>query len=138
MKNRKDMSGMTLNWKRIGLSLGISVLVTLTLTVAVAAMVDREMMNRSWMNYLAALILVLSAFTGSLTAGGGAERWIGQAVVGAAYWLILLAINALAYEGNLSGAGATALAILGGSGAAMLLGRGGKRRSHSRRRYRNR
>lgn len=138
MRSRKDMNGMNLDWKRVGLGLGVSVLVMLTMTAAGAALVDREMIDRGWMNYLAALILVVSSFAGALTVGVRAERWLAGLVSGGGFWLFLLAVNALGFDGDLRGAGATALAILGGSGAAMLLGRGGKRRSSTRRKYRNR
>lgn len=138
MKTKKDWNFGELDWRRLGLSLGISVLGMLALTALCAWLMDRETVSRDWENYLAALILLLSGFAGALTARSREDRWKGPLVVAGGFWLVLLTINALLFGGDLSGAGATALAILGGSGAGMLLGGGGKRRSGSRRKYRRR
>lgn len=138
MKTSKEWNAGNLDWKRLALSLGISVLAMLTLTAAGAWLMDRETVDRSWMNYLAALVLLVSAFLGAMTAKSREDRWKGPAIAGAGLWLVLLAINALCCGGDLSGAGATALAILGGTGAATLLGGGGKRRSGSRQKRRHR
>lgn len=138
MNAGKEWNAGNLDWKRLALSLGISVLAMLTLTAAGAWLMDREAVDRSWMNYLAAAVLVASAFLGAMTAKDQEDRWKGPAIVGAGLWLVLLTINALCYDGDLSGAGAAALAILGGCGAAVLLGGGGKRRDRSRRKRRHR
>lgn len=138
MKNNHDWNLDAADWKRLALSLGISVIALLAMTGLAAWLMDGEMVARSWGNYLAALILVSSSLIGGLTARGRDNPWIGPGLVGGGLWLTLLAINAICYGGDLSGALATALAVLGGCGASILLGRGGKRRSHSRRKYRHR
>lgn len=138
MPKRREMNTGIFRWKRIGLGVGVGVLTLLSLTAAGAALMDGEIVSLEWMNYLAVAILLLSSFVGALTARSGENRWAGPLTAGAAMWLFLLTVNALGYEGNLSGAGVTALAILGGAGSASLLGRTGRRRSGARRKYRHR
>lgn len=138
MKTNQDWNLDALDWKRIGLSLGVGVIMMLAMTGLAAWLMDGELVARAWGRYLAALILVSSSLIGALTARGRDNPWIGPAAVGAGLWLILLAINAICYGGDLSGALPTALAILGGCGAGALLGRGTRRRSHPRRKYRHR
>ena len=125
-------------WKRMILGVGVSVVCVLTMTAAGAALMDREMVSMEWMNYLAALALVVSSLIGGITAAADERRWMGPLAAGAGLWLFLLAVNALGYDGDLSGALPTALAIAGGSGAAILLSGGGKSRPKHRRRYRSR
>lgn len=138
MKSNQDWNLDALDWKRIGLSLGISVITLLAMTGLAAWLMNGELVARAWGNYLAALILVLSSLIGALTARIKDNPWIGPAAVGAGLWLILLGINAICYGGDLSGALPTALAILGGCGAGALLGGGNRRRSYPRRKYRHR
>lgn len=138
MKTNQDWNLDALDWKRIGLSLGISVITLLAMTGLAAWLMNGELVARAWGNYLAALILVLSSLIGALTARIKDNPWIGPAAVGAGLWLILLGINAICYGGDLSGALPTALAILGGCGAGALLGGGNRRRSYPRRKYRHR
>lgn len=138
MKSNQDWNLDALDWKRIGLSLGISVITLLAMTGLAAWLMNGELVARAWGRYLAALILVSSSLIGALTARIKDNPWIGPAAVGAGLWLILLGINAICYGGDLSGALPTALAILGGCGAGVLLGRGTRRRSYPRRKYRHR
>ena len=126
------------DWRRIGLGIGVGVITMLAMTGAGAWLLERELVDLEWMNYLAAVILLVSAFAGAKTAGASAEQWMYSALTSLGFWLVLALIHVLGFGGGLKGAGATALAILGGSGAAVLLRRGGKRRSSRSRRYRNR
>ena len=66
MKAKKDWNFGELDWRRLGLSLGISVLGMLALTALCAWLMDRETVSRDWENYLAALILLLCAVAAAL------------------------------------------------------------------------
>lgn len=138
MRNNRDERKLELDWRKCALALGISIILLLTVTAAGAALVERETIGAEWMNYLAALALLSSSFAGGMVGRSGENRWLAPLVNGGGLWLFLLAVNALGYDGDLNGAVPVALAILGGSGAAILPGRGGKRRRSGGRKRRNR
>lgn len=127
-----------LDWKQIGLGTGVGVIAMLTMTGLGAWLLERELVGLEWTNYLAALNLLVSSFVGGKTAGTSPERWPGPMMTGIGMWAVLLLIHLAGFGGQPEGAGATALAILGGTGASILLGGGGKRRKVRTRRYRNR
>lgn len=138
MRKSMEKGSPELDWKQIGLGTGVSVITTLALAGLGAWLLERELLGLEWGNYLAALVLLVSSFVGGKTAGASPERWPGPIVAGAGLWTALLLIHMVGFGGQPSGAGATALAILGGTGAAILLSGGGKRRKSRSRKYRNR
>lgn len=126
------------NWRGIGLGTGAGMITMLTVTGAGAWLLERQLLGMEWMNYLAAAILLVSAFLAAKTAGASLERWMDALLTGAGMWMLLALIHGLGYDGALTGAGVTALIIAGGTGAAVLLSRGGGRRGSGRRKHRNR
>lgn len=138
MKGRRETRNGDGLWKRIGLGVGVAMLAMLTLTALGAWAMERELMGMEWTNYAAAGILLVSSFLGAAAARVGAESWLEPVACAGGLWLCLLLTNLLGFGGDLKGASAVALAILGGAGCAMLPGRGGKRRASSRRKRRNR
>lgn len=135
---RKDLAAWNPEWKRIGLGTGVGTVAMVAMTGLGAWMLERELIGLEWMNYLAALILLVSSFAGAKTAGVSLQNWTVPVLTGAGLWLMLLLIHTVGFGGAPEGAGATALAVLGGSGAAMLLNRGGGRRKGHGKRRRNR
>jgi hypothetical protein len=118
------------------LGIGVSTLVLVALTGGVAALMERGVLGLEWMNYAAAAILLLSAFLGAGFALGGRGGWADAASAEAGFLLVLLILNALLFEGALSGFWVTVLMTAGGgTGAVLLLNRP---RKTGRTRYRKR
>ena len=127
MKERR----LVIHWRAALLGLGIGLVTMAALTALGAALLVRGIVAMEWMGYWAALILVVSALVGGLTArlGGTAAD---SAVAAVGELVVLMGLNGVLSGGQMEGLAATALALAGGSGAAMLLGlnrgRGRKRR----------
>ena len=126
------------DWKRIGLGISVGMVSVIAITGLGAWLMERELVGLEWSNYLAALALLVSSFAGAKMTGAGRGRWLNPVLVGAGLWGVLALIHLGCYEEALVGAGPVALAILGGTGAAVLLGGGGRHRKSRGRRYRNR
>ena len=130
MKERK----IGIHWRAALLGLGISVVVMTALTALGAGLMVRGIVSMEWMAYWAAGILVISSLVGGVAArlGGSAAD---SAVAAAGELVVLLGLNGVLCGGQMEGLAVTALALAGGSGAAMLLGgnRSGRRK---RRRHR--
>lgn len=126
------------DWKRIGLGTGVGAVGVIAITGLGAWLLERGLVGMKWINYLAALTLLVSSFLGAKTAGAGWGRWLNPALAGAGMWLALALIHLGCYGGSLAGAVPVALGILGGTGAAVLLGGGKRGHKSGRRRYRNR
>ena len=130
MKERK----IGIHWRAALLGLGISVVVMTSLTALGAWLMVRGIVSMEWMAYWAAGILVISSLVGGVAArlGGSAAD---SAVAAAGELVVLLGLNGVLCGGQMEGLAVTALALAGGSGAAMLLGvnRGrGRKRRHRR------
>ena len=130
MKERK----IGIHWRAALLGLGISVVVMTALTALGAGLMVRGIVSMEWMSYWAAGILVISSLVGGVAArlGGSAAD---SAVAAAGELVVLLGLNGVLCGGQMEGLAVTALALAGGSGAAMLLGvnRGrGRKRRHRR------
>ena len=126
------------DWKRIGLGTGVGVVGVISITGLGAWLMERELIGLEWVDYLAALALLASSFAGAKMTGAGRGRWLNPVLAGAGLWVVLAMIHLGCYEGMLAGAGPVALVILGGVGAAVLLGGGNRIRKSGRRKYRNR
>jgi hypothetical protein len=120
------------DWRAAVLGLGVGCLALVCACAGVAGLMARGAVGIRWADYFAAGILVVSALLGGLTAllaGGGP---MDALLTGGGELVVLLALNVLLNEGKMEGIAATALAVFGGSGAAMLLrlgqGRGKRRR----------
>ena len=108
----------------VGIGAGGSILATLALTALAASLVNRGTVSEESLDMLTAGILVLSGAVGGLVACGvtGHHRLPVCMLSGAVYYLILLGCNALLFDGVYRAVAVTAVAILGGCGAAALLG----------------
>lgn len=138
MKKNMKCEWMDVRWKNVFVGVGISAVVTMVLTGAFAGLVSGLVMEESNLVYAALGIVMLSSFLGAGVAGGRGQV-VDQIAVGIMYWIVLLAINALLFDGNLSGLWPTFAAIVGGCGTALLvLHRGNQSSKRKRRRYRNR
>ena len=125
------------DWKRIGIGAGIGLVVMLMLTALGALLFSGEILDWSWANYIAAVILLLSSFAGALAARGRGGV-LDVLLCAMCYWLVLLLVHGAVYAGAISGGTETLLTVLGGSGASLLLhGSKGKKRSFRRRKYGN-
>ena len=130
MKERK----IGIHWRAALLGLGISVVVMTALTALGAGLMVRGIVSMEWMAYWAAGILVISSLVGGMAArlGGSAAD---SAVAAAGELVVLLGLNGVLCGGQMEGLAVTALALAGGSGAAMFLGvNRGRGRQRSRRR----
>lgn len=124
------------DWRQGLLGAGISGGTLLVLSAIAAWLLSAELMGEKWMNYLAAGILVLSAFAGGWAARGACPV-VNVLISGGVFWAALLVMGILVFDGSLAGASATALPILGGNGSALLIPASGRRkRSPARRRSR--
>ena len=138
MKKSVGKEPFSVPWRAVGFGAGIGTVMLLTMTGLAAWLLHRDLVSPEWADYLAAGILILSSFLAARTAGASVERWRNGVLTAAGMWLILALIHCAVFGGALDGAGATALAIIGGTGAAVLLNRGGKRSGKRHRKYRNR
>lgn len=105
-------------------------LTTAVLTALLAGLLDREMISWEIAGYWILVMIMLSAYLGSVTACRKIRRQrlmicLMSALV---YWGILLSVTALFFGGQFEAVGVTALLIMGGSICAALSGTGkGKR-----------
>ena len=141
MNRKQGQSDYKRILKAAGIGAGGSMIVTLALTALAASFVQREIVGETSQDALSAGILVLSAICGSLLAVSITEyrRLVVCLSAGAVYFLLLLSCTAMLFDGAYSHVGITALAILGGCGAVILLALNAGKRSSARRRtkYRN-
>ena len=121
----------TIWWRSALLGLGIAMVTMAALTALGAGLMVRGLVGPEWMGYWAALILMASALVGGLAARLGGTA-VDSAVAAAGELVVLMGLNGVLCGGKMEGLAVTALALAGGSGAAMLLGlnrgRGRKRR----------
>ena len=127
-----------IQWRRIGFALGVSVLTMIVLTAIFAALVNGVVIKEEAMGYVAPGIVICSALLGAAMTGGKGGI-IQNLLIGLLYWTVLLAINALMYDGQLHGVIPSLALICGGCVAGWLLTAKPKRRaSHRQRRPRHR
>ncbi len=124
-----------------GLAVGgcVSLGTTLLLAAGLAKLVDMEILAWENIGYGIMLLLLLSSFLGAMTAFARIkrQRLLVCLVSGGIYLALLLSITALFFGGQYEAVGVTALLVLGGSGAAALLGLcGGKGRGRFKPRHR--
>lgn len=138
MKKNMKCEWMSIRWKNVFTGLGISAVITIALTGAFAGLVSGQVMEECNLVYAALGIVMLSSFLGAGAAGGRGQA-ADQFAVGLLYWMVLLTINAILFDGELDGLWPTLVAIIGGCGAALLvLHSGSHTHKHRRRKYRNR
>ena len=101
-----------------------SLAVTLIGALLTAWLINFEKAGENVIGYSAMIILMLSSISGTYVAQAVVkrQRQIVCAAAGSAYFLSLLAINALFFGGQYQGIGATALVIAAGAGVMILMG----------------
>ncbi len=134
----KKSAWMILQWKPICFGVCVSIIATMVLTGAFAGLVSKQLLEENSLSYIALGIVMVSSFTGAGIAGKGGGG-VNQLAVSMLYWVVLLAINAVLYDGNLKGMLPTLAAIIGGGGAAIIiLRKGSNYTKHRYRKYRHR
>ena len=132
----KQKANSTMGLVTSGLILGVMVSVAITLIGAAVggAMISSETIPEDSTGYCAMAILLISAMTGAITGAGKAKekRLYVCGLIGAIYFLVLLATTALLFGGQYEGVGVTALVIFAGSIVACLMGMGGGNRPKRR------
>lgn len=133
-----DQKWFRIYWKQTlsGAVVGIAVL--LALTGCAAGLISMEVISIDLLNYIAAVVLVVSGFAGGMVAAGRGTVMNGILMV-LLMWVFLLAVNAVMFDCSISGAWAGLAAVMGGAGCSVLLGIvPGRRKSSRRRKYRRR
>ena len=140
MDKKRGQTDWTSVVKGAAVGAGGSILMTLALTALAAGLVVRETIDETSLDTVTAGILILSSICGSLLAASatGHHRLPVCMASGALYFLLLIACAILMYDGANGAVGVTALLVLGGSGAAALLGLKEGRKGRGHRTYKNR
>ena len=128
MKNKQKDLDMTLLPSALLLGILASMTTTLSLTALMAYLMAGERVGEDNLNLVAVVVLITSAAFGAMCAFRRLRhrRLLICLTSGGVYFLVLVACNALLFEGTYHYMGITALAVAGGSSAAALLGlRGG-------------
>lgn len=118
----------------IGIGLGVSVIVTLVGASLLSYLILRETVGENGVGYGSMGIQAVSAAAGALTASKLVKRrrLVICGILASAYFVLLLSMTALFFDGQYSGVGSTAAMVLLGAAAAALpavIGKGsGKRR----------
>ena len=137
MVKKQDNERWTAIGKGAAVGAGGSMLITLALAAVFAALVDHGSIGEDMIDPVGVFILTVASMIGSVlgTAVTGHHRLVVCLFTAVVYFCMLLACAALLFDGEYCNIGVTALAILGGSGAAVLLGlREGQSRRPKRRR----
>lgn len=128
MKEKK----IRVRWRSMLLGLGVGIITMSAVTALGAWLMVRGFMGMMWMDWWAVGALVTSGLIGGAAAqldGGSSTDGV---LAGAGELVVLLVLNLILCGGQMEGLAVTALALAGGSGAAVLLGmnrgRGGRRR----------
>ena len=131
MIKRRRMSGIP-----AGVVMGVMVclLVTIAVVTVVAALVAGEKMEQGQIAFGSAAVLLLAGFCGALTAAGvaGQRRIMVCMLCGAAYFVALLCLTALFFDGMYGNVWLTACLIAGSSLAAALVGLQKKKKGYIR------
>lgn len=126
---------MSVSWRAVLLGVGIGV-VTMTSACAIAAgLMTRGIAATENMGLFAAGILVLSGLLGGVAVRLAGGRGWETVLAAIGELVVLFVLNGVLCGGQVEGIGVTAMALLGGSGAALLLW---QRRGSTRNRRRSR
>lgn len=125
MAGRKTQTGKAAAMP-VGIAIGVLIAVVITILGAalLTTMISGERMALEVFGYGAMVILFLAALTGAVVAMIRIKHRKMQVslLTGAAYYLVLLAINAMFFGGQYEGALTTGLIILAASGIAAVIG----------------
>lgn len=132
------MKGMNLSvhWRAALFGAGIGIVTMLSASAGAAALMAGGTAGTESMGLFTAGILALSGLSGGLAALLGGGSAVDAALAAAGELVVLLGLNMVLNGGHMEGLGVTTLALLGGSGGAILmrLGKGGGRKRRRRRR----
>lgn len=129
-----------LNINKVVKGIGVSLLASLLITIAGAAigawLLSSEKIAMENARFITVVFLLLSSIIGALFAVSIInEKRVPVCIIsGAAYFLLMLAITALFFEGTYSGVGESGMVIFAGVFAVALLGLKGEKRTIKRRR----
>lgn len=118
----------------IASALAVSVLAsmatTIILTGILAFMINSERITENAIGYGGMGILLAASFAGAIVAEKEANGnpLLASLFSGGIYFLVLIGITALFFEGSYKGVWVNALMILGGCGLAVILGKPSRRR----------
>ena len=110
--------------KGIGIGWGTSIAITILGAAVSSWLLVCEKIGESNLGYVIAILLLVSSAVGALVASSviRQKRILVCLISGSMYFLSMLGINALFFQGVYSGVGESALLILGGSFSVALLG----------------
>ena len=107
----------------VGIGGGISLLLTAVGACVVAKLISAAVIQENAIGYGAMMIILASSIGGSAIAVNKVKKRMLQvcALVGILYYVMLLAMTAVFFGGQYQGMGVTALLILAGCGAVILI-----------------
>lgn len=122
----------------VGIGCGITMILTLLGAGVVAKLIAEEILQETAIGYGAMATILLASICGSMIAVNKVKKRKLQVslMVGAGYFLLLLAMTALFFGGQYQGMGVTALLVFAGSGTVILLETREKKSSKFRKRRR--
>lgn len=118
----------------VAMGVGVCMVIMLIGITISAALIVSNRISVASQEYCIMIIALISSFLGAATALKGAEgiKLILSSLIAMVYFLILLAITAVLFEGQYQGIGVTALLILCGTTVGSFLGTKDKKRVISR------
>ena len=119
MRNKNKLSGKTMGIPG-GLAIGtlLSIVITISGAMIIAALLNTEKVGEGSTGFLTMIIHGISSISGAWAAMALVKRLRLQICIltGVCYYLILLGMTALFFDGQYSGLGLTALIVLLGCG----------------------
>ncbi len=130
MNKKQQLNGL---WKAAAVSAGISLLVSFAGCLLMAWMVESQKMDIETVRYGIMAVTALSSVLGSIIARNsfGQKALIICGVTSLMYYLVLLGLGALFFEGGMQGYLETLLLILGTGLAVAFMGLNGKQKKHA-------
>lgn len=132
------------SWKSLSVPAGVSagILLSLAVTVAGAAvcasLISSERIGQDAMEACSVVTVITASVIGALVTAFTVKRmWLQMCLLfGGCYYLLLLGITALLFNGSYTGLGTTALSVLIGTGMVAAMGAMPKNMNSARRRKR--
>ena len=113
MKKGKFLENKTLKNIAVGVAVGFAVMLFGALVGAY--LISGEIVKMGSVNYISVVVILCSAFVATMIGGKGTvgkERLLRGAVTGCVFWLVLIALNLMAFGGKISGAWVTGILVL--------------------------
>lgn len=121
MKANRSMAAQEL-WKGIIWGISVSAVATLAGTAIMSGLIMQETITEIWIGYCAMTVLLLSSVLGVWVGirKQGRNNFVAALGISAAYFSLLLFLNAALFGASYEGVGVTLLIILGGGIATYL------------------